>query len=77
MPVDNWVRVFCRLACVLDSAFSAERERCYSGLLMTSGVSPFCLCACTRLLFFFGGPAVRLRFVEKEVVLDKHSIGHL
>jgi hypothetical protein len=31
-PVESCVRVFCRLICVLDNAFSAVRRRCYSGL---------------------------------------------
>src|ERR1039457_1606940 len=73
-PVDNWVRVFCRLDCVLDSAFSADREEMLLRIESAMGVSP--CCALLRLHSArLCGPALRLRLVEKEDVLDSYSIG--
>jgi len=72
-PVESCVRVFCRLACVLDNAFSAVRAE-----MLFRIVVPWCFSLFARLRLHsasFVGPTLRLLVVEKEVVLDNHSIG--
>jgi hypothetical protein len=69
------VRVFCRLAWVLDSAFSAVMEEMLFRIESAMGCISL-LCPFAPALGSFVWACFEAPCVEKEVVLDRHLIGY-